>query len=155
MNTLAFPTSAAFVVFCLYMARHAVLAYRRAKESDTWPAADGVLLSVELWGTRNIDGEMVAANNLRVKYDYQINANGYSGNTVAYYELHYPETTEFAEAHPEGSQVKVFYNPHNCAQSVLVPGLHPAKPYGGLILAGFGVVFSLGISAGIWLGYIG
>lgn len=155
MNTLAFLASAAFVVFCLYMARHAVLAYRRAKESDTWPAVDGVLLSVELWGTRNIDGEMVAVNNLAVKYEYTVSAVQYTGNHTAFYQLHYPETTEFALAHPEGSRVRVFYNPDNCEQSVLIPGLHPAKPYGGLILAGFGVVFSLGISAGIWLGYIG
>lgn len=154
MITPLFLLTFGFVVFCIYLARHAVLSYQRANGSSHWPSTEGVLADVHLWGTRNIDGEMVEADNLRVTYEYNIDGVQYSGNEVAFYFLHYPETIEFAKAHPQDSRVKVFYNPKNFDESVLISGAHPTKPYGGLILTFLGVLISSAVSVAAWMGVL-
>lgn len=152
MITPLFLLTFAFALFCAYMARHALANYRRADASNHWPTTEGVLVDVHLWGTRNIDGEMINAENLRVTYEYDIEGIRYSGSEVAFYHLHYPETVDFAKAHPQGSSVRVFYNPKNHAASVLISGAHPTKPYGELILAFSGVFISVAVSVAAWMG---
>ncbi len=152
MITPIFLLTFGFLLFCVYMARHAVLSYQRSRGSDRWPTTEGILADVHLWGTRNIDGEMIEAENLRVTYNYDIDGVRYSGSNVAFYHLHYPETIEFAKAHPQDSRVEVFYNPKNFGESVLISGVHPTKPYGGLILAFSGVLISVAVSVAAWMG---
>lgn len=154
MITPIFLFSVGMVLFCFYMARHAVQGYQRAKASLHWPTASGVLTDVRLWGTRNIDGEMIESEKLRVAYQYAIGGVPYSGSEVAFYQLHYPETMDFAKCHPTGSHVKVFYNPKNVSESVLISGAHPAKPYGGLVLALASVFVSVVVSVAAWLGVL-
>jgi len=151
MNSSLFFLSLGFVAFCIYMARHAWLSYQNADSSDAWPTTSGVLQDVHLWGTRNIDGEMVEAEKLRVSYEYEIDGTRYSGSEIAFYKLHYPETIEFAKDHPQDSNVKVFYNPSKHSESVLISGAHPTKPYGGIILAILGLLVSVAVSVGAWL----
>ena len=154
MVTPIFLFSIGFVLFCVYMARHAVLSHQRASASLHWPVADGVLTEVRLWGTRNIDGAMVEAEKLKVVYEYTVAGDQYAGSEVAFYQLHYPETVDFVKSHPKGSRVRVFYNPERLDESVLIAGLHPAKPYGGLILAIAGVLVSVAISVASWMGVL-
>ena len=68
---------------------------------------------------------------------------------MSYFTLVYPETMEFAEAHPEGSELQVYYDPLNPAESVLVPGPRADKRYSDLILA------SLGVGVGVVLALLG
>ena len=154
MISLPLLFALAFAAFCVFMARYAVLSHKKANASCSWPTTEGVLVEVHLWGTRNVDGEMIPARNLRVSYEYEVGGVQYSGSHVAFYQLHYPETTDFAKAHPQGSSVRVFYNPENFAESVLTQGPHPTKPHGGLILAFLGVVIGVGVSVAAWMGVL-
>ncbi len=154
MINLIFIASFGFMIFCVYMARQAVLVFKKAKESRHWPATEGVLTDVRLWGKRRINDEMIDSEYLSVSYEYDIDGVQYSGSEVAFFQLHYPETIEFVKAKPKGAQVQVSYNPKDFKESVLVPGTHPTKPYGGLILAFLGVTVSGAVSAAAWLGIL-
>jgi len=154
MSDPVFIVSFGFVILCAYMARHAVLGFKRANESHHWPTAEGVLTDVSLWGKRRVDGEMIDSENLSVSYEYAVDGVQYSGREVAFFQLHYPETVEFARSNPRGSRVKVFYNPTNFEESVLVSGPHPTKPHAGLILAVLGVLVSSAVSVGAWMGVL-
>ena len=135
MNSpLIFVEIIAFL-FCLYMARHAIINYKGANESRSWPKTSGKIIVMELWGKRNIDGKMIESENLKVKYEYKIDDDVHTGKTAAFYTLHYPETIDFFNSTHGNSDIDVYYNPAHPAQSVLIPGPHPTKPYGGLILA--------------------
>lgn len=134
------------------MARHAVLGHQKAIASLHWHTTEGVLTEVRLWGTRNIGGEMVETEKLSVAYAYEVGGVRQSGSAVAFDQLHYPETMDFAKDHTSGSRVKVFYNPENVGESVLITGLHPTKPYGGLILALASVLVSAAVSVAAWMG---
>ncbi|MGN8224473.1 DUF3592 domain-containing protein [Gracilimonas sp. BCB1] len=123
---------------------YAVRNLRRAKQSEGWPVVNGELLSVELWGKRNIDGQMKDAEKLSVQYEYSVRNKVYTGTAVAFYTLMYPETTEFADNNSADSPVDVYYNPDEPSESVLIPGHRKGnKRYSDLILALFAVLIGI------------
>jgi len=140
MNAPPLIVEVIVVLFGLYMARHSIITYKNANESRNWPKTSGTIIVMELWGRRNIDGKIVEAENVRVKYEYKINNKTHTGKTSAFYTLHYPETINFFNSTHGNNEINVYYNPLNPAQSVLIPGPHPTKPNGGLILASIFVV---------------
>ena len=143
MNFPPFIIEAVVAIFGFYMARHAYMSYKYAMESSNWPSINGKVISLELWGRRNIDGKMVESENLKVRYEYEVQLRKYNGKNSAFYTLHYPETVNLYNSINTDSNVVVYYNPINPSQSVLVTGRHPTKPYGGLILASLFIMVSL------------
>ncbi len=143
------------VIFGGYMLRHAIVSYRTAVASLTWPTTNGQVTEVRLWGLRNIDGKMKDANNLIVAYHYKIDNVSYSGKSVTFYTLVYPETIALAKRYSATPDVKVYYNPANVSKSVLVPGPNPNKPYSDLILSCVAVVTGIAVMVFAWLGVIG
>lgn len=129
--------------------------YKSALASKTWPTIDGQLTDVRLWGKRNVGGEIKGAENLIVKYNYEVNGLKYTGTSATFYTLVYPKTMEFSERHPPNSDVKVYYNPKDPAESVLIPGLNPDKPYSDLILGFLGAAIGVVIATLGWMGVIG
>ena len=152
MNTTYFLVAVGFLLFCIYMLRHALINHRNAKASNDWVSVTGKLTELQLWGKRRINGEMVDSENLSIKYQYEANGKTFTGSRSAFYTLHYPETVDFAKLHPQGSIVSVFYNPKNPAESVIIPGLHPQKPNSEIWLAGVGVVVLLVVTIAVFLG---
>lgn len=152
MNITYFLVALGFLLFCIYMLRHALINHRSAKASNDWPSVTGALTELQLWGKRRINGEMVDSENLSVQYQYELNGKKFAGRRVAFYTLHYPETVDFAKCYPQGSRVSVFYNPQNPAESVIVPGLHPQKPNSEIWLAGVGVVVLVVTVIGVFIG---
>ena len=152
MNITYFLIALGFLLFCIYMLRHALKNHRSAKASNDWPSVTGALTELQLWGKRRINGEMVDSENLIVQYQYEVNGKKFVGRRVAFYTLHYPETVDFAKRYPQGSRVSVFYNPQNPAESVIVPGLHPQKPNSEIWLAGVGVVVLVVTVIGVFIG---
>lgn len=145
-----------FGVFCLWLLRHAILNLRKADTSSGWPKVSGKMIKVELWGNRNIDGESKPVEKLNVEYEYEVDGKHFSGTNVAFYTLVYPETVEFANNHPEGSQVSVFYQPEDPSKSVLLQGAKGGnKRYSEVIMAIIGLIVSIGITLGGILGLIG
>ncbi|MBO6586929.1 MAG: DUF3592 domain-containing protein [Gracilimonas sp.] len=144
MMNLPLLVGIAFTLFGVYLVIHAVRNHRRAKQSEDWPVANGKLVSVELWGKRNIDGEMKDAEKLSVKYEYILKGKVYESSTVAFYTMMYPETIEFAENNSPDQAVDVYYNPAKPNESVLIPGLRSGnKRYSDLILALFAVFIGI------------
>ncbi len=143
-----------FVIFGTFLLRHAVHKYRKALESQNWPTVQGILVKVHLWGKRLVNSEMQAANKLAVEYEYTVQENKYTGISVTFYTLMYPETFNFAEDHPENSSVDVFYNPSNPSESVLIPGLRKDKPYSDLILAVLTIIIGVALVVSAWFGKI-
>ncbi len=143
-----------FMLFCSYMASQPMRQFKHASASRDWPATTGELEVVSLWGTRNINGRMVEAERLTVSYKFDVDGQRYLGNQVSFYQLHYPETIDFAKAHPQNSRIKVHYNPRKPNEAVLIAGPHPTKPYGPLILASLGLTVSSAIAVAVWLGVL-
>lgn len=152
MNTTYFLVALGFLLFCIYMLRHALINHRNAKASHDWISTNGKIAELQLWGKRRVDGKMVDCENLSIKYQYDVNGKAFTGNRSAFYTLHYPETVDFSKRYPQGAAVPVFYNPQNPAESVIVPGLHPQKPNSEIWLAGFGVVIMAATVVGIFMG---
>lgn len=143
---------AGFTVFSAYLLQHAVKSYKSSVASQAWPVTDGKLTEVHLWGKRKIDGETKAADNLAVEYCYEVGGIKYTGSSATFYTLIYPETIKFANRYSKNSNINVYYNLNDPAESVLIPGLNPGKPYSDLIMGVFGVATGIVIS---WLGWVG
>ena len=147
MNTVAIVGTLC-AIFCLWMLRYAMRNLRKADMSDEWPSVPGRMIKVRLWGDRNVDGDMKPVEKLSVEFEYKVDGNRYSGTDISFYTLVYPETVEFAERHPEGSEVPVFYKPGDPTQSVLVTGSKGGnKRYSEIILAFLGLLVSVAIVA--------
>ena len=67
----------------------------------------------------------------------------------------YPETFNFAQDHPENSNMNVFFNPSDPSESVLIPGLRKDKPYSDLIIAVFAIIIGIALAVSAWFGVIG
>lgn len=155
MNT-PLIVGAGSALFCTWMLINALHGYKKSLASRGWPSVNGKLLKLELWGKRNVDGEMRDVERLSIEYSYDVHGVNHKASTAAFYTLVYPETVDFASNHPESSEVTVYYQPTNPAESVLVPGPKPGnKRYSDILLASFGLVVSLSISILGALGRIG
>lgn len=152
MNTAYILVSLGFVIFCLYILGYAIANYRKANASEFWETTTGKLVELQLWGKRRVDGAMLDCENLSVKYQYEVNGKSFVGNRAVLYTLHYPETVDFAKRHPQGSTISIFYNPKNPEESVILPGLHPQKPNSEIWLAGIGLVVSVAVAVGVFVG---
>ena len=152
MNTTYFLVAVGFLLFCIYMLRHALINHRNAKASNDWVSVTGKLTELQLWGKRRINGEMVNSENVSVQYQYEVNGKTFTGRRAAFYTLHYPETVDFAKRYPHGAVVPVFYNPQNPAESVIVPGLHPQKSNSEIWLGGIATVILVAIVMCIFMG---
>ncbi|MDX1693912.1 MAG: DUF3592 domain-containing protein [Ketobacteraceae bacterium] len=144
------------MLFGVYLLLGAINNYKKASASLTWPSVKGKLRKVELWGTRNVDGDMKASERLDVTYEYDVSGHEYAGNTVAFYTLMYPETTDFANKFAVDSEVDVYYNPDKPDEAVLVTGLREdRKRYSDVILSGAAVGVGFIIAVSGWAGFIG
>jgi len=152
---IPFIAGIAFALFGIYMLIHAMTGYRKALASSSWPSVNGILTDVRLWGLRRIDGEMKDVEKLIVEYDYEVSGQKYTGRSPTFYTLVYPETLEFAQRHPAGSNIKVHYNPEDPSESVLITGVKKNKPYSDLILGALGVITGAVIATLGWMEIIG
>ena len=153
---IAFLAGLGFLTFSLYMLNHALRNNKKALASRGWPSTEGHLREVTLWGSRNIGGQMKEVERLKVMYEYEIQGKLFAGNTVAFYTLVYPETLEFAKHHPQHTHTKVYYNPAQPDESVLITGPKPGnKRYSEIILSGVGIIASAAIMVFGWFGVLG
>ena len=155
MNT-PFIAGAIFTIFGLFMLRYATRRFKNSVASESWPSVIGQIVTVDLWGNRNIDGEAKPAMRLNVEYKYKVAESVYTNKGVAFYTLVYPETMHYAESHPVNSDVSVYYNPSNPAESVLIPGPRKdGKRHSDLIIGILGTLIGLSVSIAGWFGFIG
>ena len=143
------------IAFCLWMLRFALKNLTQADASSRWPNVEGRMISVTLWGKRNVNGEHKDVEHLSVKYGYEVDGMRYEGSQVGFYTLVYPETVAFAERHPSNSKVTVFYHPTNPQCAVLTPGAKGNnKRYSEVILASLALLVAIMITTMGLLGYL-
>lgn len=152
---IPFVIGVAFIMFSIYMLKHALFDYKKALASKHWPAVSGQLTTVTLFGLRNINGKMLDANRLAVEYCYEIAGKSYIGNALAFYTLVYPQTYEFAKMHASGSEIRVYYNPDRPTDSVLLTGVNKDKPYSDIIIGAITLVAGIALAISGWAGLIG
>jgi hypothetical protein len=145
-----------FAIFCGRMFAHAWRSYKNSIESKYWPSVEGKISNVELWGKRNVSGEIKEVENLKIEYIFEVHGKTYKGTTAAFYTLVYPETVDFACVHPTNSKVSVYYKANNPDESVLMPGPKSGnKRYSDIILASVGIGVSVSIAFFGAIGIIG
>ncbi len=143
---------AGMALFGMLMFARSLKSLRKAVASETWPHVEGEVAEVHLWGKRLVEGRMEDCERLAVKYTYKHQGKGYAGSRIAFYTLIYPETLQFAQAHPAESRIAVHINPANAGESVLFPGTRRDKKYSDLIIASMAAVAGCVVAV---LGYLG
>ncbi|HEX4342915.1 MAG TPA: DUF3592 domain-containing protein, partial [Verrucomicrobiae bacterium] len=93
--------------------------------STSWPSVEGKIISQEyhlLPPGRNT----VASAQLKLSYEYQVSGQTYRADRYNLWHQIYQDVNDavldFADAHPTNAPIKVYYNPKNPAQAVLVTG---------------------------------
>lgn len=152
---LATVAGLAFALFGIYMLRHALASYRKARASQAWPWVAGQISDVRLWGKRRVDGVLMDAERLAVEYHYSINGSAHTGRAIAFFTLVYPETLTLAQQLRADKNIKVYVNPKDPADAVLITGLRQDKPYSDVILGCLGAAVGLVILTLSLLGILG
>ena len=99
---------------------------------------------------------MQEVEKLAIEYVFEVDGETYKGATATFYTLMYPETVDFANNHPLNSEVSVYYETNDPANSVLIPGPRPGnKRYSDIILASIGLIASVSVAFFGALGKIG
>lgn len=145
-----------FSGFCIWLLMHGLRSYKKALDSLHWPGTRGEISKLELWGKRNINGQVQDAEKLSVDYHFAVNGKTFQGSRLAFYTLMYPETVNFANANPAKSHITVYYDPNNPDNCVLIPGSRSGnKRYSDIVIASIGLIVSIGITILGALGKIG
>lgn len=158
----AFYGGLLFFAFSAYMLKYALASLRQARESESWPSAQGKILKSEASAIKT-------TTTWWVEYSYEVEGKSYHGTRGAFFQLVDYEIVHLAEklkgnrffsweniknsplsqqvtfAHAPykvGDTVPVYYNPHNPKQAVLITG-RGSKPYGGIWLSCVGMAVGL------------
>lgn len=113
----------------------------QARESATWPAAQGVIRSSTVTSQRGSKGGTTYKP--EVTYTYTVDGAEYTGNLIAYGLKGSSASRGFAQyydnKYPEGAAVPVAYDPAHPQTSVLEPGVSKKA----FILVAFGAIFAV------------
>ncbi len=154
MISLAFWFGALFVLIGSITLVRAIRNLGLARRSRSWPTVPGRIDSLRLWGGRRVDGEMRDVEHLAVDFRYSFQGRTHRGTAPALYTVVYPRTVELARRLEAGSDVEVHVDPDRPDRAVLIPGVHPEKPYSDVILAASGLVIGLVLMASAWTGVL-
>ena len=96
-----------------------VLAYR----SKSWPTSEGIVIESFLEEKTDNDGTTYRA---RLKYEYKVNGSTFSCNNISFEaigSLEQETATRYIEKYCVDDRVKVYYNPLDKYEAVLIPGI--------------------------------
>lgn len=120
-----------FVLFGFIAFYFSVVRFKKAKESSNWPSCNGKLLEVKMidYGTQGRNFSLIA------KYQYSVDKRNFIGARICFYSLAQKSECQliFDELKRE-EFIKVYFNPKNCEESVLIPGLDK-RPYGEMFIS--------------------
>jgi hypothetical protein len=109
---------------------YGVWTYRLARESVTWPHADGRIVSSEV---ETHSSKKSTTHGAEIRYEFTVNGTTVTGKRVAYGDYRSSDSShakEIVARYPAGKIVAVAYRPRDPTQCVLEPGVN-----GGLWLA--------------------
>jgi hypothetical protein len=115
------------ILFLLVLATLAPTAalprYFRAKNSATWPQAQGIITSSHLVAGRF---KQTKGYRAEIQYRYQAGATEYLSSRRSFENVHLATqaaSQNVIDTYPVGKTVTVFYDPKNPASALLEPGL--------------------------------
>ena len=127
----------AFLAIGLGMITVGVSSIKTAKDSETWPSIEGMILKSKI--TIN-DGDDSVTYGADVSYQYVINNQTYKGDKVTISEMSTSDRSrarKIVNRYPSGQKVAVFYDPVAPETSVLERGLSG----GSWLVPGIGLFF--------------
>lgn len=142
--TLDTYVAAAFVLFTLWFVKSSISDYKLAKQSRAYVSVRGRISHLHLWGK-----SASRKTRLHIEYEYSYKGKDFKGRRIAFYTIHWPQTEEFAAAHPLHSDIDIYVDQNKPSQSVLIPGVHPKKPHSEIYLSVFSVFISLVVFTGL------
>ena len=101
---------------------------RKATASNRWPAAGGVITNAWINESRSTDedGFTSTSYSARVEYQYAVGANTFTSRRISFGSTQSYSNRRKArkelEAYPVNSRVRVYYNPQNPEEAVLIRG---------------------------------
>ncbi len=88
-------------------------------KSKKWPCADGIIIRSEIKDVLSVDTMIYK---YFIEYEFYVNDEKFTGDKISF-EPDGIKTKEFLKKYTTTTQVKVYYNPGNPKQAVLLPGL--------------------------------
>ncbi|MBN8712260.1 MAG: hypothetical protein BGO12_18025 [Verrucomicrobia bacterium 61-8] len=131
---------AAFFLIGATIAGFGVRTVLQARESATWPSAQGIILSSTVKTQSDSDGTTYKPE---VTYTYTVDGTEYRGDLIAYgmkgSSASYGFAQHYDKKYPEGSTIPVAYDPAKPQTSVLEPGVSKRA----FITVAFGAIFAI------------
>lgn len=116
--------------------------YEQGQRIDSYESTEGTVLS------SGIDSRPDGADYIDVTYEYTVDGETYRGSNVepgsGQVSTSRSRAEEFAENHPEGEPITVYYDPEDPSNAYLIENRNIFFP----AMAGFGAVFTI---AGLWI----
>lgn len=124
---------------------------KKIEQARRWPHSDGIMTKLEKIGMGNkvIGTDDYRRFMLRVRYDYNVNDKPYSGTRIVFGGdiIVKSEVEEFCGRYSEGDNAKVYYDPQNPEESVLMVdrpgGKNASELYFGIGLIVVGVIVAI------------
>lgn len=126
---------------------------RKGAESENWPVTDGII--TKTWVSESTstdeDGWNTYSYTPEVEYQYQLGANTFTskkisfGSTRSYGQRR--KAQKELEAYPINGRVRVYYNPNNPSEAILIRGKKGTML--GIILGVIFIIISICVSCGL------
>ena len=137
--------SSIFVVAGVVMMGFGFNSLSKASDSESWPSAEGVVISSEVVTHHHNGGDR--SYSPEILYDYVVNGESLSGNSIKFgVGWTAGEARRYVNKYRAGKTVKVYYNVEDPSEAVLEPGVDFSTwtfPLLGALIALFGILFFL------------
>jgi len=114
-----------FIALGIVFMYRAVSGRLKSKKAQSWPVVNGRVISSEVVEDRfrSATGKATIAFVPDISYEYNVNGTSYTGSTVIFGATTYDYLTasRICEKYTPESEPKVYYNPTNPQDSVLLP----------------------------------
>ena len=138
--------SSIFVIVGCAIAFFGFSTMQKAKDSESWPSAEGVIVLAEIERHRSDDGTTYSAG---VEYEFHVLEELITGNRIKFGKVSTGDPSDARKhlnKYKKGKAVDVFYDQEDPYESVLEPGVHGSTwfmPIFGIAFALFGSIFVL------------
>ena len=114
--------------------------YQAGQNSRVWPTTAGKVVSNEIDKSNGSDDD--TPYNIYVRYTYQVHGQTFKNNSIRHHAMisfaTMDQAEEYIKKYPVGGIVKVYYDPQNPADAMLIPGSTAEGPF----LIFFGIFLS-------------
>lgn|GEM_PF-1880182 len=100
----------------------------KGQENESWPSVDGIILFSDI--DRSSGSEGGSTYGAKITYKYNLNGINYTSDAISCgyaYSSDYSAAYQLVENYPVGKTVKIYYNPNNPPEAVLIKGIDIAS----------------------------